>query len=207
MRESRQHSVYQCYENGDRATATGRVLISFLPRSRKAKVKFGYRSRPVLPSLPSFPPQCCFLLPSPSLAPRPPAMLMPLCCTCAQRRRRHPLPPRGKPSGLRKRESDDDARGTAAEDQNERATGGASRRASRRASERARELVCECECACARARRDPRRARPLAEAAETRASIGQGGARDRGRQRDKTATIYSCGAVRSYPEVFPLGAE
>ena len=25
-REARQHSVYQCYENGDRATATGRVL-------------------------------------------------------------------------------------------------------------------------------------------------------------------------------------
>ena len=112
-----------------------------------------------------------------------------------------PLPPRGNPSGLRKRESDDDARGTAAEDQNERATGGASRRASERASS------CVSVSVRARARRDPRRARPLAEAAETRASIGQGGARDRGRQRDKTATIYSCGAVRSYPEVFPLGAE
>ena len=93
MRESRQHSVYQCYENGDRATATGRVLISFLPRSRKAKVKFGYRSRPVLPSLPSFPPQCCFLLPSPSPAPRPPyanAFMLHLRTTPPP-----PLPPRG----------------------------------------------------------------------------------------------------------------
>ena len=198
MRESRQHSVYQCYENGDRATATGRVLISFLPRSRKAKVKFGYRSRPVLPS---FPPQCCFLLPSPSLAPRPPAMLMPLCCTCAQRRRRrhchHGETKRPKKAGVGRRRQGDRRRGSEREGD----------RGSEQESERARELSCVSVSVRARARRDPRRARPLAEAAETRASIGQGGARDRGRQRDKTATIYSCGAVRSYPEVFPLGAE
>ena len=101
--------------------------------------------------------------------------------------------------GLRKREQDEDdereRRGSEVEGWRER--GGARARMSLRAGAFAR----------ARARRDHRRARLLAEAAETRESIGQGGTRDRGRHCDKTATIYSCVALRSYPEVFPLGAE